>query len=132
MDLKEYFDDKRATMEQLRKKYPNNLVHVTSKFYRERNSTEGATASANYANAARVITDGTHREATEAEIAKFYEQQQRELEKNTRSEQSKKQQYVIVTDNSSSLSNATVVPAQKGKPETAAPVKPAEKAEAQK
>ena len=115
MDLKEYFKDLRTNQRKLEKKYPNGVVHVTSLFYRERNSTPGATASATCENAARVITDGTHREATEEEIKAFYDHQRRQLEQNVRSEQMKKQQYVIVTDKSDPFSNATVVPAQRGR-----------------
>lgn len=110
MDLKEYFTDFRKIEAKLSQDHPDNIVHVTSKFYRERNSTEGSTASATCRNAARVIADGTHRESSEDEIEAFYEHQQKELEKNSRSEQLKKQQYVVVTGSPLESPNATIVP----------------------
>lgn len=97
MDLRQYFTDKKAKQAELEKKFSDGVVHVTSVFYRERNSTAGATSSATVENAARVITDGTHREATEDEIAAFYARQKSDLEKHIRAEQVKKQQYVVVT-----------------------------------
>lgn len=116
MDLKQYFSDLRATEAELLKNHPNRVVYVTSVFYRERNSTPGDTASATPSNAARVITDGTHREATEAEVKNFLAHQQQELEKNVRAEQQKKQQYVVVTGGTNTLQpvNATVLPGTKG------------------
>lgn|SRR5690242_17564318 len=115
MDLKRYFDDLRAKAAELEDKYPDGVVYVTSLFYRERNSTPGATATANYKNAARVITDGTHREATEEEIEAFQLQQHRELEKNIRSEQLKKQQYVVVTQNAEAFAKGQVEIPRRGR-----------------
>lgn len=121
MDLRTYFQDLRRIAAELERKFGDSgVVYVTSKFYRERNSTEGSTASATCWNAARVITDGTHRESSDEEIQKFLQHQQDELEKNIRSEQAKKQQYVVVTGNTldSPLRpvNATVIPGQRGRP----------------
>jgi hypothetical protein len=130
MDLKAYYSElSEKEAELLKGSGKNKVVYVTSKFYRERNSTPGSTVSATPANAARVITDGTHQLATQEEIAKFIKHQNDELTKNIRAEQSKKQQYVVVTSNAkaefgidddgdaAAVANAAVVPAQKGTPE---------------
>lgn len=117
MDLKQYFQDLRAKQAELERSHPDGVVHVTSLFYRERNSTPGATASASTRNAARVITDGTHRESSEEEVDAFYQRQQDQLKLNIRAEQQKKQQYVIVTGNADAQEamNSVVIPAQKGR-----------------
>jgi hypothetical protein len=117
MDLKQYFSDLRAKEAELQAKHSDGVVHVTSLFYRERNSTPGAIASATCRNAARVITDGTHRESSEEEIERFYSWQEEQLKTHIRAEQQKKQQYVIVTGGAESNQalNATVMPAQKGR-----------------
>lgn len=99
MNLQEYFQDKRKLMVVLDKDHPDGVVHVTSVFHRERNSTPGATASATVSNAARVITDGTHREATPAEVREFLAHQERQRVMVARSEQLKKKQYIVVVDN---------------------------------
>lgn len=98
MDLKEYFRDLHAKEAELEKKYPDGVVYVTSLFHRERNSTPGSTLSATCRNAARVITDGTHREATKEEIESFLEHQQEQLRRNARAEQANKKQYIVVVD----------------------------------
>jgi hypothetical protein len=124
MDLKLYFDDYKKNVAKLEKEHPDGVVHVTSLFQRDRGSTPGSTASATCTNAARVITDGTHREATEEEIDAFYQRQQDELRKNIRAEQAKKQQYMVVMGEGNPLSNATIVPAQHGRTEKPAPLSP--------
>jgi hypothetical protein len=98
MDLHRYYEDLRTTEADLSKANRTNVVYVTSLFHRDRNSTEGQTHSASCRNAARVITDGTHRVATEAEIAAFLAHQQEELQRNTLSEQGKKQVLFVVAD----------------------------------
>lgn len=98
MDLKAYFADLRATQAKLDQKAEDGVVYVTSVFHRERNSTPGQTLSASTENAARVITDGTHREATVEEVAAFHQRQREELERTTKSEQLKKKQYIVVVD----------------------------------
>lgn len=104
MDLKEYYNDLRKTESDLEskcgqgKRYPDGVIYVTSLFHRERNSTAGRTLSATTRNAARVITDGTHREATEEEIINFLDHQQDELRRNTAAEQKNKRQYIVVVD----------------------------------
>ena len=98
MNLKDYYNDLRKVEADLEKRFPEGVVHVTSVFQRERNSTPGCTLSAACRNAARVITDGTHREATPAEIEAFLKHQQDELRKNTVSEQKNKRQYIVVVD----------------------------------
>ena len=98
MNLREYFDDFRRVESQLEKEHADGVVYVTSVFHRERNSTPGSTLSATCRNAARVITDGTHRLATEEEIKGFLAHQQTELRKNAASEQKNKRQYIVVVD----------------------------------
>ena len=71
MDLRAYFDDMNSKEAEFKVKYKENIVHVTSLFHRERNSTAGNVISATRHNAARVITDGTHRESTPEEVAQF-------------------------------------------------------------
>lgn len=125
MDLKAYYGElSEKERELIQNSGKDKVVYVTSKFYRERNSTPGSTVSATPSNAARVITDGTHQLATQDEIKKFLAHQQQELTKNIRAEQSKKQQYVVVTSNAKAefgieedeelTPNASVIPAQKG------------------
>jgi len=112
MDLGTYFRDLKvneaALMASRRGKdgHVENVVHVTSLFHRERNSTAGTTIGATIANAARVITDGTHREATPDEIAAFRAHQQDELERSTVAEQLKKKQYIVVVDQKDSAESA--------------------------
>lgn len=98
MDAKEYFQDLRQTEAGLTKKYKGNLVHVTSVKNREKNSTSGSTMSADAYNAARVITDGTHRIATSEEIKSFIDLQERNRVSAIKSEQRKRQQLVVLTD----------------------------------
>jgi hypothetical protein len=108
MDLRSYFDDLNATEAKLRAKSGslNGEVFVTSLFHRERNSTPGNVISATYRNAARVITDGTHRESTKEEIESFKAHQQEELEKSTVAEQLKKKQYIVVVDQKESAESS--------------------------
>lgn len=105
MDLQSYFKDMHTEQAKLEKEFPEGVVHVTSLFHRDRNSTPGSTLSANHRNAARVITDGTHRRATTEEIKGFAQHQQDELVKNTHSEQLKKKQYIVVMDDRVSSSD---------------------------
>ena len=98
MDLKEYFKDARAEEARLEAKHKDGVVHTTSLYHRERGSTAGATASATCRNAARVITDGTHREATEEEIDRFLQHQQDQLRRNSAAEQANKKQYIVVVN----------------------------------
>ncbi len=98
MNLQDYFSDLRKTEADLERRHPDGVVHTTSLFHRERNSTPGSTLSASCRNAARVITDGTHREATPTEIEDFEARQQDELRRNTASEQKNKKQYIVVVD----------------------------------
>jgi hypothetical protein len=97
MDLKAYYNDVQQLENKFNREHPDQVVHVTSVYHRERGSTPGAVASANPRNAARVIADGTHREATEEEIASYYERQDEEFKRNARAEERKGQkQYVVV------------------------------------
>jgi hypothetical protein len=122
MDLKEYYRDLHAIEAKLEDKHPNGVVHVTSVFHRERNSTPGTTLSATCRNAARVITDGTHREATEEEIAGFLDHQQKELRRNTMSEQKNKQQYIVVVDQKENVADSIFAGnVEVGKPATSTP-----------
>ena len=98
MDLREYYRDLHKVEAGLEKNNPDGIVHVTSLFHRERNSTPGSTLSATTRNAARVITDGTHREATSDEVLGFLKQQQDQLRINTAAEQKNKRQYIVVVD----------------------------------
>jgi hypothetical protein len=98
MDLKTYYNDLRAKDAELVLIHPDGVVYVTSLFHRERNSTPGSTLSATTHNAARVITDGTHREATQEEIDGFLQHQQNELRRNAATEQKNKRQYIVVVD----------------------------------
>jgi hypothetical protein len=98
MDLKEYFKDAHAEEARLEKEYPEGVVHVTSLFHRERGSTPGSTLSATCRNAARVITDGTHRVSTQEEIDGFLKHQQTQLRKNAAAEQANKKQYIVVVN----------------------------------
>ena len=116
MDLRQYFSDKREEMANLKQKFPEGVVHITSKFYRERNSTAGATYTATIENAARGITDGTHRLSEDNEIQEFNDHQERELRKHARSEQAKRQQYMVITSGVTPQEaiNSTVVPGRRG------------------
>jgi hypothetical protein len=98
MNLKDYFDDLHKAETALERDHPEGIVFVTSLFHRERNSTPGCTMSASCRNAARVITDGTHREATQEEIKAFFARQDSELRKNVQNEQRNKRQYIVVVD----------------------------------
>ena len=116
MDLKEYFQDLRAEEAKLEKSHPDGVVYVTSLFHRERNSTPGSTLSATCRNAARVITDGTHREATQEEIDGFMRHQQEQLRKNTQSEQMNKKQYIVVVDQKADAEAAMASAGQQAPP----------------
>lgn len=98
MDLKEYYKDLHATEAQLEKEFPDDIVYVTSVRHREKNSVAGQTLSATHANAARVITDGTHRLSTPQEVRDFLALQNANRMKSVKAEQAKKQQYVVVMD----------------------------------
>jgi hypothetical protein len=98
MDIVSYYGDLAKIEADLKDKFKDRVVYVTSLFHRERNSTAGAVLSATPHNAARVITDGTHRLSTKEEIEDFLQHQQEELERSTISEQAKKKQYIVVVD----------------------------------
>ena len=98
MDLKEYYRDLRKKEAELEKEYPDGVVYITSLFHREKNSTPGSTCSARWFNAARAITDQTHRIATREEVQGFLQHQQDELKRNTQSEQRNKKQFIVVVD----------------------------------
>jgi hypothetical protein len=115
MDLKTYYDDMRKTMADLERRHPDGIVYVTSMFHRERNSTPGSTLSASCRNAARVITDGTHKEATQEEIDNFLDHQQDENRKNTIAEQKNKRQYIVVVDNKEAAEPALIGSTTAGK-----------------
>lgn len=112
MDLQTYFRDLRATEARLTREHPDSVVHVTSLFHRERNSTPGSTLSAVPRNAARVITDGTHREATPEEIAGFIAHQESELRRNTAAEQKSKRQYFVIVDGQQTPDQAAAATAE--------------------
>jgi hypothetical protein len=118
MDLREYFGDLHAKEAELEKKFPEGVVHVTSLFHRERNSTPGSTLSATCRNAARVITDGTHREATQGEIEGFALHQQDQLRRNTAAEQANKKQYIVVVDQKESAEPVFAGGVEAGRPAT--------------
>lgn len=98
MDIKEYYRDLHKTAAELERKNPERIVHVTSVYNREKNATAGCTLSATPENAARVITDGTHREATKEEVAAFLTLQENNRIKAVKSEQAKNKQFVVVLD----------------------------------
>jgi len=98
MNLQEYYGDMRKEIAALEKEHPDGACYVTSLFHRERNSTPGTTLSASLRNAARVITDGTHRRATQEEIDAFVAHQRQEFVRNSASEQKNKRQYIVVVD----------------------------------
>jgi len=100
MDLREYFGELRVTEKDLEKKHPNRVVYVTSVKNSMKNSTPGATFSTTPYNAARGITDETHRLATDDEIQAFIDHQERNRVTNQRSEASKKKEIVVVMDRS--------------------------------
>lgn len=118
MDLKEYYNDLRKHEARLEVKHPDGIVYVTSVFHRERNSTAGSTLSATCRNAARVLTDGTHREATDDEISSFLQRQQDELRRNAAAEQKNKRQYIVVVDQHEGA-ETTLVGADSSTPTTA-------------
>jgi hypothetical protein len=113
MDLIQYYNDLNKIAAKLEQDFPNQPVYVTSTFNRDRNSTAGVTLSASYRNAARVITDGTHRIATPAEVAKFIEMQEKNLENSIKAEQRKNKQFVVMVDPAAAgLSNFSPQPQQ--------------------
>ena len=116
MDLKSYFDDLHKAEAEFEKKHPDGVVYVTSMFHRERNSTPGRTISASCRNAARVIADGTHREASKEEVDAFLAHQEDELRRNTSAEQKNKRQYIVVVDSDRQAAPVGVFP---GVPEVA-------------
>jgi len=103
MDLRAYFADKHAKMAELEKTSPGGVVYVTSLFNRERNSQAGSTLSATVENAARVITDGTHRLATQDEVDAFIKMQEKNREAAARSEQERTKQVVVFVDERQSV-----------------------------
>lgn len=101
MDIQAYYKDVRK----LEKKYEEEVapkhggvVYVTSRYHREKNSVEGRTLSATPWNAARVVTDDTHRLATEDEIKAFLAHQETERVKHTKMEQTRQKQYIVLVD----------------------------------
>ena len=101
MDLKSYYTEMREKERKLTTDFPDGVIYITSLFYRERNSTPGCTTSATCINAARCLTDGTHRLATKEEIEAFIAHQQEELAKNTQAEQAIRKQYIVVVPSES-------------------------------
>jgi len=115
MDLKSYFDDLHKIEADLVREAKDNAVYVTSLFHRERNSTPGCTLSASCRNAARVITDGTHRLATPDEIDSFLKHQQDELRRNSSAEQRNKRQYIVVVDKNEATESSVLLGAEPSK-----------------
>jgi len=121
VNLQEYYGDLRAKRAELERKYPSGEVFVTSLFHRERNSTAGAVCSATLYNAARVITDGTHREATKEEIDLFLQHQQDQLRRNTAAEQATRKQFIVVLDKDNLPATLTPPPPAQAQPATGKP-----------
>lgn len=121
-NIREYYTDLRNTEKEFQRNYPAGVVHVTSLFNRDRGSTAGTTTSATCYNAARVVTDGTHRLSTPEEIEAFEAHQQRELIRNQAAEQRNKKQYLVVL-NQDNQAAATIAAPTQPKP-SQAPVLP--------
>ena len=98
MDLVEYFRNVRSEEKLLDQKHPNRVVYITSVKNSAKNSLAGMTVSATPYNAARAITDETHREASDTEIKLFLEHQERNRLDTQRSETRKKKEIVVVMD----------------------------------
>lgn len=99
MDLTAYFAEKREIAAHLVDVYgKNGVVHITSLRHRESGTTAGTTLSATIDNAARVIANGTHREATRAEITAFMQHQERNRVTSMTMEQARKREFVVMVD----------------------------------
>lgn len=98
MDLREYFGELRKTETRLIDKFPNRVVFVTSVKNSSKNSTAGATYSTTPYNAARGLTDETHRESTTDEIEAFMAHQENNRVETQRSEAKKRKEIVVVMD----------------------------------
>jgi hypothetical protein len=70
-----------------------------------------------------VITDGTHREATQGEIEGFALHQQDQLRRNTAAEQANKKQYIVVVDQKESAEPVFAGGMEMGKPVVASRAK---------
>ena len=111
MNLQEYYQDLRKVLAKLENEHAddNGVVYVTSLFHRERNSTPGCTLSASCRNAARVITDGTHRLAEPSEIKAFLDHQQDQLKRNTQAEQANRKQFIVVVNDKDATAESSVL-----------------------
>lgn len=97
-DIAKFYSDLRKLQASLEAEYPTGVVHVTSVENRQLNSLPGVTLSATAYNAARVITEGTHRLATKEEIAAFHTLQQDNHREASMAEQRRNKQFVVVVD----------------------------------
>lgn len=75
-DLQTYYQDIRAKRAELTKDFIDGWCMVMSVYNREKNSTAGTLTQVSVERAAQVITDGTHRLASDAEIATYTKAQE--------------------------------------------------------
>lgn len=68
MDIQKYYQQVRLTREELTKQIPSGFCLVMSVANLEKNSTAGNLCEVTVADAARLLTDGTHRLATPEEV----------------------------------------------------------------
>lgn len=78
MDFQAYYKNVREKREQLTRTFPSGCCVVLSVYNLAANSQPGGITECDLANAARIITDGTHRLATDKEAADFYSQRDAE------------------------------------------------------
>ncbi len=76
MTSQSYYADLRALGDALNARYPDGYLLVVSIANRLRGTTPGNTCEVTTENAARLILDGTHREATSEEIRVYQEAQE--------------------------------------------------------
>jgi len=71
-----YFSDLRALRDTLNARYPDSCLLVVSVTNRLKGSTGGTITEVDTANGARIILDGTHREANAQEIQLYRQEQE--------------------------------------------------------
>ena len=76
MNSQQYYSDMRAMTDALAARHADGCLLVVSVDNRFKNTTAGNTCEVTTDNAARLILDGTHREATAEEIHAYQEAQE--------------------------------------------------------
>lgn|ERR1019366_2285300 len=101
MTSETYYSDLRAKKDSLAAQYPDGCLLVASVANRLRGSTAGNVCEVDIANGARLLLDGTHREANPEEVQLFREAQELQARVTTDPLQAARKQFGLLVKGTS-------------------------------